>query len=282
MGGGAALTETALPLVSVVVPTRAPGPLLSACVESLLAQDYPGEVEIVVVANGGPRPSLPPGVRCLALERPDANSARNLGVQSAAGDPVCLVDDDVVAPPGWLEALVRGALRHPAAECVGGPVRPRFEGRPPRTCARHGLPGAALEEGEQEREVGLVWGGNMALRQAAFERVGPFREGMPLLQEWEWEQRLRLAGGRIVYIPAAWLWHRRGPADLHLPALVREFASRGWTRVVEDRRLGMPVRYRRRLAAGVVSHLAHALTRRCSRGLLEAARHAGMLAASLR
>ena len=36
------------------------------------------------------------------------NAARNTGLREAGGELIAFVDDDVLAPPGWLQALVRG------------------------------------------------------------------------------------------------------------------------------------------------------------------------------
>jgi GT2 family glycosyltransferase len=102
--------------------------------------------------------------------------------------------------------------------------------------------------------------------------VGPFREGLRRHQDWEWEQRLLRAGGRIVHVPDAWLWHRRGRSDLRVTRLAREFFLRGYTKAT----LGFPID-RRRVATRAAESLGHALRARCTRGLTEAARDAGLL-----
>jgi GT2 family glycosyltransferase len=177
------------PFVSIVVPTcNRVGPL-GDCLRSLRTQDYPAErFEIVVVVNGSAGLALPrpralsregdsAEVRVLALRRRDANTARNAGALAARGDPICFVDDDVVAPPGWLAALAAGAERHPEAGCFGGAIRPCSEAPALRTCAAHSLGGTTLDKGRHDVEVRAVWGPNMAIPRRSFERVGLFREG---------------------------------------------------------------------------------------------------------
>jgi GT2 family glycosyltransferase len=262
------------------------------CVRSLLDQDYPSDrYELIVVENGSRR-GIPaelsqlaqrserPPVRCLELARGDANAARNAGVAAASGEMVCFVDDDSVAPSDWLAALVAGMLRNPQAGCVGGPVKPRFEHAPPRTCAEHELAGVTFDEGDRDRELGEVWGPNMAVRRSGFELAGMFREGLAFGQEWEWQRRLLAAGGRIVYVPDAWLWHRRSRSDLRVPALLREYVTRGWI----QGRLRQPTPDGWRpgpLAGRALASLAHGLRRRCTRGLTDAALDAGRLAGVL-
>ena len=276
----------------MVVPTRNRAAQLLDCVKSLLAQDYPSDrYELIVVHNGHggdvaaelselAQDSGRPQVRCLELARADANAARNAGVAAAGGEIVCFVDDDAVAPGEWLGALVAGVLRHPQAGCVGGPIKARFEHAPPRTCAKHELAGAAFDAGDRDKELNAVWGSNMAVPRSGFEVAGAFREGLAFGQDWEWHQRLRAGGGRIVYVPDAWLWHRRSRSDLRIPALLREFVARGW---IESRlHQATPDDWRPgALAARALTSLRHGLQQRCTRGLTDAARDAGRLAGVL-
>ncbi len=265
------------PLVSVVVPTANRSAMLAHCLESLTAQDYPS-FEVVVVDNGSVASPVPPDPRIRYLRQPrrDANAARNAGVQAARGDPVCFVDDDVVAPPGWLSGLVEGLRRNPSADCVGGGIRSRFESEPPRTCSDHELAGVSLDLGAADTEATEAWGANMAIRRSAFDSVGPFRPGLRRHQEWEWEQRLLEGGGRIVYVSGAWLWHRRGRDDMRVHSLLGEFFMRGWTKAS----LGFSVDLGR-TGRRALDNLRHGVRRRCVRGLEEAARNAGLLCAAL-
>src|SRR5206468_8984109 len=75
----------------------------------------------------------------------------------------------------------------------------------------------------------FVWGANMALRRSALERVGPFDEAVEIWagDEEDWQRRLRAAGGRIAYVAAAGVDHRRAGPDARLPALSRAAYHRG-------------------------------------------------------
>jgi len=272
------------PFVSVVIPTAGRAALLADCLSGLVAQDYPRERHEILVVENGPRDGTEEKVAALAgqrvayhhCRRKDANTARNAGVAAATGELVCFVDDDVLVPESWLSELVAGAKRHPDADCVGGPVRARLEGTPPRVCDRHGVAGIELGETPADAEVGEVWGNNMAIRRSALTRIGPFREGLSCLQEWEWQQRLLRSGGRIVLIPAAWLWHRRSDADLHAGRLVGEFFRRGWTKAA----LGFHVDLRW-IAGRARRNLGHGVRHRCTTGFTEAARDAGLISRRL-
>jgi glycosyltransferase involved in cell wall biosynthesis len=274
------------PFVSVVVPTTNRSGTLADCVGSLVVQDYPASMfEIVLVENGSterglaqPRelatPAVAPEVRVLSLRRRDANAARNAGVRAARGDLICFVDDDVVAPPGWLAALTAGVSRHPGAGCLGGAIRARFEASIPRNCPAHGVQGTEFDRGDCEVEVAAVWGPNLVVPRRSFERIGLFREGLALEQEWEWQQRLIASGGKIVYLPDAWLWHRQFDSDLRLSRQLSEHFRRGFTRG----RLSTP-EPAPKLAREMARELAHGIGAPCTRGLTEAARRMGFLAA---
>jgi succinoglycan biosynthesis protein ExoA len=278
----AAGAAPAQPFVSIVVPTSNRAGLLRDSLETLLHQRYPsGSYEVVVVDNGsrddtsllmrsvvgaagGPR------VRFVSLATADANGARNSGIRAAHGDPICIVDDDVLIPPGWLAALVAAAGRSPDAGCLGGPVRALPDARRHR-CAQHPTGGATFDEGAEERPVTEVWGANMAVRRAWLDRVGPFREGLARAQEWEWEQRLLAAGGQIVYVPDAWLWHVGRRRRTLRAAFLRGL-------MVGRRSVSTPLP---RAARYIADALAHGLRFGCRQGAVEAARHSGLAAGIL-
>src|SRR5205085_12638551 len=106
-------------------------------------------------------------------------------------------------------AMTDEVWTRPDASCLGGPIRLRFEGRPPRMCGAESIGEGKLDLGPDKHDVTEVWSGNMALRRAALDRLGVFRVDLRLMghTEIEWQRRLRDAGGRVVYLPAAWLWH---------------------------------------------------------------------------
>lgn len=276
--------------VTVAVPTHRRPESLRVCVESLVAQDYPPDRYEIVVADDGsgdetgdvvrevaaryPRPEI----RYLSQAHGGVNCARNLAIGAASGDPICFVDDDQEMPPSWLPAIVAGCTEFPEAACVGGPMRLRFEGRPPRMCGREPLGESELDFGPLAHEVEVVWGGNMAIRRAAIEQVGPFREDLRMLggTETEWQDRVRAAGGHVVYVPDAWLWHRRTQDELRLRWLLRRHFVRGRGQAINGSLAGKPYDARR-IRRALRESLVHAAGNRCSVGLIDAARHSGRL-----
>jgi GT2 family glycosyltransferase len=276
------------PLVSVVVPTSDRCKLVVECVEHLLRQAYASDRYEVIVVDDGSRDAtsrriqtLRAGqseivIRYLRQPRRGAGAARNAGLEHARGELICFLDDDALAPPQWLTAVVEGAARHPDAGCLGGPVRPLFERRPPPTCAVHELAGMRLDHGMADTEVDEVWGCNMTVRRAAVRTTGRFDERLAVAEDWDWGRRLRAAQGRIVYLPEAWVWHRRLRSDLRVPGLILEYYRRGY--VVETR---SEVRTAHDPFSVAIESLRHARRKRCTRGLTDAARGLGQWAGGL-
>jgi glycosyltransferase involved in cell wall biosynthesis len=276
------------PAVSIVVPTRGRAAYLEITLDSLRRQQTDTPYELLVVDDGAKDATRDVAERLGAsvvsqVPARGLNASRNLGAREARADLIAFVDDDVLVPPGWLDALVGGAARHPEAEAFGGPIRPRFEGRAPRACGREDPPITALDLGPEDVEAEMVWGANFAVRRAAVERIGEFDESLDRGHgdEEDWLLRLRAAGGRIVYLANAGLEHRRAPGDYGLGALSRAAYQRGRGARSSDVRRGDAPALRRelRILAGCGWHTVR---RACPQGVVMGAHAAGRVMETLR
>ena len=274
------------PTVSVVVPTRNRADYLEVALASLGAQERAEDSEIVVVDDGStdttPEVVRRAGVRHVQLAAPGGlNAARNLGVRQTRGALVAFVDDDVWAPPRWMRALAEGAARHPDADAFGGPIRTRIEGPAPRACGREKPPITTLDLGEEDVDAPMVWGANFAVRREVFERHGPFDERLAGHgDEEEWLLSLRAAGGRIVYLAAAGLDHRRAGDDSRLRSLARAAYHRGRAARRTDTRRGVAPSTARELR-NVAGAGWHTVRRACPQGIIMGAHSAGRLIESV-
>ena len=271
-----------VPSVSIVIPTRARADYLDVTLASVMAQAARAGAEVIVVLDGpddaADAVARRHGARVELLERPSGlNAARNRGLAAAAGELIAFLDDDVEVAGDWVQALLEGVAAAPGYELFGGPIRARLEGGGPRHCGREPPPITTLDLGSEDREAEFVWGANMALRRRAWERVGGFDETLSGRgDEEEWERRYRAAGGRVRYIAAAGVVHRRTPRDARLRALVRAGYALGRTARRNDRRKGSappPLRELRVLAGCAW----HAVRRRCAFGLVMGAHELGRL-----
>jgi glycosyltransferase involved in cell wall biosynthesis len=215
------------PVVSVVICayTEARWDDLLAAIGSVDEQRDRVPLEIVVVIDHNPAllekmrsvgfdVQLTPNVEARGL-----SGARNSGVQMAKGQIVAFMDDDAIADPGWLEALV-ATYDDPTVAGAGGAIRPLWDTGRPRWwpaefdwvvgCTYRGMP-------EKRAVVRNVIGCNMSFRRELLATVGGFAHGIgrigtrPLGAE-ETELSIRL-GRRwpdrsIVYEPLAAVDHR--------------------------------------------------------------------------
>jgi GT2 family glycosyltransferase len=275
------------PTASIIVPTRRRAGYLEVALASIAPQAAAAGAELIVVDDG------PDGDTRGVAQRHGAryvahaasrglNAARNTGVDSAAGDLLVFVDDDVEVGDGWLAALL--AADRAAGPDVGvltGPIRARFEDHRLRSCGREDPPITTQDHGPQDRDVPAAWGANMAIRRAAIARAGRFDETRELYgDEQEWQARLLAAGGRIRYVAGAALDHRRAGDDARLRAL----AAAAYRRGAASRRFDVfkgtaPALPRElRVLAGCA---AHTVRFACPNGIVLAAHSLGRLRAAL-
>lgn len=122
------MTEKNLPFISVIVPFYNIEECVGCCLDSLVAQDYEGEYEILCIDDGSTDDtpaaldayaSSHQGVRVLHKPNGGQSDARNFGVEHAAGEYISFVDGDDVVSPYYLSALVE-ALSDTGSDLVSG------------------------------------------------------------------------------------------------------------------------------------------------------------------
>jgi glycosyltransferase involved in cell wall biosynthesis len=234
-----------LPTVSVIIAAFSMDRWgdLCAAVASVQAQTVPA-LETIVVIDHQPdllaraRRELTDVTVIPSAGVPGASAARNTGVAASRGELAAFLDDDAVAAPGWLEALL-GHFGDPGVVGVGGRLDPLWATARPRWfppefdwavgASYQGMPTAA-------GPVRNVWSNNMAIRRQAFDLAGGFRADFGKVGSRSRPEDTDLclrtagrgAGGTWVYEPAGSAGHRV-PAER---ATVRYFAYRcfheGW------------------------------------------------------
>jgi glycosyltransferase involved in cell wall biosynthesis len=235
-GARARGADTAYPapaMLSAVVPTHNRPAELRQCLETLQVQDVErADLEVIVVDDGSPadigavvaevaaRGAVE--MRCERLELSGLNGARNHGAAQARGQVLAFLDDDTLVAPGWARALL-GAFEAHRPAAVGGRIKLQLAGPEPEwlTARRYYL--AEYDFGPEpfwiEDELidgrdSLPVGANCSVTRADFERLGGFRPGLDRISgslvsngDTEFFRRLRAAGGRMRYEPAAEVIH---------------------------------------------------------------------------
>ncbi len=127
-GKNADAVETAVPLISVIVPCYNVKDYLSECVESLVLQDL-NSYEILLVDDGSTDGTAGivddlagkyPNVRAIHKENGGLSSARNAGLDTARGTYIAFVDSDDLVSGDYLRELYDAAIKYHADIAVCG------------------------------------------------------------------------------------------------------------------------------------------------------------------
>ncbi|MEV4419440.1 glycosyltransferase [Patulibacter sp. NPDC049589] len=232
--------------VSVAIPTTGRPDYLDVALRSVLPQARALGAEVLVVDDGPSEETRAVatrhGIRCLTHpRRRGLNASRNAAIDATDADLVCLLDDDVAVDDGWLRALVDAAAADPQLGALGGPVRPALDGRPDSD-AEHRMPAISrlVLAPDEDQDTDQLWGANLAVRRTWVDRIGPFdpTHTMSSGDEEEWLRRLIAAGGRVRYVAAAGVAHRRIAPDATTTALSRAQFHRGAATRQADQRAG--------------------------------------------
>ncbi|MCB0209641.1 MAG: glycosyltransferase [Anaerolineae bacterium] len=122
-----------VPFVSVIIATHNRTESLAACLDSLLALDYP-HYEIIVVDNAPSNDETANFIhrsfgdsnliRYVREDRPGLAVAHNCGLKKARGTIVAFTDDDVLVDKRWLTEIVKGFFVADKVGCVTGMIFP--------------------------------------------------------------------------------------------------------------------------------------------------------------
>ncbi len=97
--------------ISIIIPAYNAEATIRQTIQASLAQDYAGELEIVVVDDGSSDRTAQyvrsfEGVHYIYQDNAGPARARNRGAECARGEFVCFTDADCVPHPNWVSALV--------------------------------------------------------------------------------------------------------------------------------------------------------------------------------
>ncbi|HEY2055034.1 MAG TPA: glycosyltransferase family 2 protein [Solirubrobacterales bacterium] len=218
---------------SVIVPVHGFAALTGRCLDALLPT-LPADCEAIVVDDASPdaTAALLAGygerIRVVSLpENAGFAAASNAGAAAARGDELVLLNNDTEPRPGWLEAMLTYADRHPAAAVVGaklifptGVVQHAGvvfgqDGYPHNLYA--GFP-EDRPEVNRSRPLQAVTGACMLVRREAFEALGGFDRGfLNSLEDVDLCLRAGARGGEVHYCHEAVVVHlesaSRGRSD---------------------------------------------------------------------
>lgn len=223
------------PKVSVMMPVLNEGKHLRAAVESVLAQKYDGDIELIL-ALGPSRDGTNELAADLAraderirlIENPRGLTTVGLNLAIAASDAEVIARIDAHSEPSenYLATAVE-VLHAKQAALVGGVMAAKGRSIIQRAVAwaytsRFGIGGAAYHVGGQAGVAESAYLGVFAAQ--TLKNVGGYNESIIRGEDWELAQRIKKAGGLVWFDPRLQVTYwPRGRVNL----LAKQFYSTG-------------------------------------------------------
>ncbi len=211
--------DVTTPSVTIVIPTYNRPACLQATIRQLLEQPFCDfELRVIDQSEGSDEAanrlfaSRCSDVRVIFSHAPAKGlpNARNLALAEARGEIVIFVDDDVVLlSDDFIGAHVR-CFDDPAVGGVTGRHVERVLTMNSRRTACHvSWGGRTIFNlfGTTRQDIRSCKGSNMSFRMAAVHQVGGFDRRTHMLEDTDFSVRIRAAGWRLVFEPAAEVLH---------------------------------------------------------------------------
>ncbi|MFC1989904.1 glycosyltransferase [Chloroflexota bacterium] len=241
--------------LSVIIPTRNRVDYLKDALVSVLNQALDKSTyEVIVIDNGSTDNTLQVVEKLKAHDNrmhyfyepvPGLHAGRHLGAKESKGNILVYTDDDIIALPGWLEAI-RSTFNDPKVALVGGKCLPKWEGEVPdwlvlfKDTMEYGWADgylSILDFGDKQLEIPAyyVYGCNFSIRKSVMYECGGFHpDSMPqelIRFRGDGETALSLTlmakGYRTIYEPKAAVYHRVPPQRLTVDYFCRRAFNQG-------------------------------------------------------
>ncbi len=219
--------------VSVVVPAYNEELLLPACLASLLAQDYAGPIEILLVDNASTDDTACVarsfGARVRVIEEPRRGYGPALwrGFEEAKSEIVAVTDADSVVPRDWIARLVGAYDADPVVVAVGGLIEFCGANRQGRLFTEGVLP--LVNRLDRANPAGPhLWGANLSVRRDAFERAGGWNRDFSFQADTELSERLQAQGTVVVLADLFVRTSSRRWNQALLPSLLQSVSNYAW------------------------------------------------------
>ncbi|MFI5967664.1 glycosyltransferase family 2 protein [Streptomyces asoensis] len=238
--------DVRLPAVSVIMPVLDEERHLRGAVQAILAQEYAGEMEVVIAIGPSKDRTEEIAAELVAETASHANkrvhtvpnptgrtpAALNAAIKASRHPVVVRVDGHGMLSPDYITTAVR-LLEETGAQNVGGIMHAEGENDWEHAVAaamtsKIGVGNAAFHTGGQAGPAETVYLG--VFRREALEQQGGYNEEFVRAQDWELNFRIREAGGLIWFSPELKVSYRPRPS---VRALAKQYKDYGrWRHVV--------------------------------------------------
>jgi GT2 family glycosyltransferase len=211
--------------LTVAIPTYNRRDLMDVVLPPLLAQEFAGDLDVVVIDDGSADGTAHyvrehwPSVRVVEQENRGISAAMNRCLdEGRSSDYVALLNNDVEVAAGWAASVVAALEADPQAGSATGKMldftaRDVLDGagdemRWSSGCWRRGH--GETDHGQYDRLEYVLspCGGAAVYRRAALDEVGGFdSDFVAYYEDVDWGLRAQLLGWRCVYVPDAVCFH---------------------------------------------------------------------------
>ncbi|MET7481092.1 glycosyltransferase family 2 protein [Streptomyces sp. NPDC005648] len=239
-------SDVRLPAVSVIMPVLNEERHLRGAVQAILAQEYAGELEVVIALGPSKdrtdeiaaqlvaETASDPSKRVYTVPNPTGRTpaALNAAIKASRHPIVVRVDGHGMLSPNYIATAVR-LLEETGAQNVGGIMHAEGENDWEHAVAaamtsKIGVGNASFHTGGAAGEAETVYLG--VFRREALERQGGYNEEFIRAQDWELNFRIRESGGLIWFSPELRVSYRPRPS---VRALAKQYKDYGrWRHVV--------------------------------------------------
>lgn len=205
-------------LASIVIPVFNGKTVVVEAVMSAAAQTH-RDTEVILVDDGSTDGSAAaaaaaaPGIRVITQRNAGVSAARNAGLAAASGDYIQYLDHDDILAPDAVERRIDALERTDADVAYSGwrELRP----------APHGgfeageLKDRRIEDADSDPEIAILKGfwvppASILYRRSVVEKIGPWKEWLPIIQDARYFLDAAMAGARFTHVPGAGSFYRTG------------------------------------------------------------------------
>jgi len=251
-------TSKDYPFISVIITGKNSAKTIEECLLSIIRNNYPqSKFEIIYVDGGSTDETLKIVEKISKAHEGKATikwyvepglpgKGRNRGILEAKREIIAFADSDVIVDENWLVSIARHMLR--AGERVAGVGGPNLTlpNSPPfaqLVGILWEMPFGAMGARNPARYKGIrVVDHNPTCNAAywrwVFEKVGLFREDLPVTEDVEFDTRIRRSGYLLLYADDIVVWHHRRRT---LKSFLKQMYSYGYWRAYSGRKRLIPL-----------------------------------------
>jgi glycosyltransferase involved in cell wall biosynthesis len=264
--------KEAYPFISVVITGKNALDTIEECLSSVIRNNYPPSRFEIIYVDGGSTDGTLDVVKKISetfrekttirwyVKIGPPGAGRNKGILEAKGEIIAFTDSDVIVDENWLRNIAHHLLE--TDERVAGIGGPNLT--PPSDPPFAQLVGALWETpfGSMSARNPARYKGirpvdhnpscNAAYWKWVFEKVGLFREDLPVTEDVELDTRIRKSGYILLYVDEIIVWHHRRKT---LKSFLRQMYSYGYWRAYSARRRLIPLSPVHFMPAGFLLYL---------------------------